>query len=538
MWLLLLACHRGDSDTDAAIPQGPPLFAGPGSDGFDADLAALAQGFDRQFLAINAAPYGMSLDVYVRPEHRDAMTTWLATGSGTTTADFEAQTGLAWTDAVYHVDEMGDLGMFGGVAAIADCYRYALVRDDPDALPDDVTTARAAYERVLDALHAMHAMPGTAGGFVRGIARRDQPGMEGVITVPLADDAGDPLPVDKEAVWRDDFSGEYPDYVWYDDTSKDQLDGYILALGAAWDVGHGDPAVDPALLAALSADAAELGHALMVPNPATGLDLTLIDADGRPTTFGDLSASQLEDAVLDEPRNPFNAAIALSTVKVLAEVSGDPELSAFFDTIARDRGYSALIRDVGGIVYLGYLTNYSNVNMGYTAVASLLRFEDDPALRDDDEAALASLWADGTARAPWHFEDAWFSVLQAVYADDDEAAAGAADDLRGFAPAPAFEDAVENCDPEEIATGVCTGIDGVTRIELYGHFDGDVFVPGSSRNASPVATTYVPQPLRPPSNFEWRSDPYRVNGGGSDLLDPRGDWRAAYWAGRYLRRSP
>ena len=104
----------------------------------------------------------------------------------------------------------------------------------------------------------MVAITGRPGSLVRGLARIDQPGMEGIVTTPLQDDAGNPLPVEKEAVWRADASGAFPEYVWYDDTSKDQWDGYILALYAAWEVAKGDPDIDQDLVTALEADATKI----------------------------------------------------------------------------------------------------------------------------------------------------------------------------------------------------------------------------------------------------------------------------------------
>ena len=47
----------------------------------------------------------------------------------------------------------------------------------------------------------------------------------------------------------------------------------------------------------------------------------------------------------------------------------------------------------------------------------------------------------------------------------------------------------------------------------------------------------LPKRLRPPSNFEWRSDPRSVNGGGGVRLNPGGDFRSAYWMGRVLEAT-
>lgn len=533
--LTLLACKGDPLDTATPVAElvpENPLIPGPGDPDHDDALAAKLRGYDRQFLAINAAPFGMSLDAY--PSRRDEIDDWITQHDGFTREEFEAAEGVDLYELVYHYDEMGDLGMFGGVAALGDIYRYALLRHDAGAIDDDPAAARARFVRILHMLHAMQAVTGRPGSLVRGLGLIGQPGLEDQETTPLFDDNGDPLPAVKSACWRADQSGEFPELIWYDDTSKDQWIGYILALGAAYEVAKDDPDIDPALVRTLQADALAMGRALQIPHEETGLDLTLVDGDGRRTTFHDLNAQELEGAVGDDPFNPFNAAMALSGVKVLAVVSGDAEIDAFYHEIAEDRDYVTLMENLGAAVHFNYLTNYSGVNMAWVALYNLLRFEADPELRAHYERCLVGLWSEGTPRAASNFNSAWFNLIYAAYADADPAVLEAAlENLRGFPDAPYWNERVENCDEAEIATGACVAIDGSTPIELYGSFDADGnFVPGSSRNEDLVATSAIPRSLRSPSNFEWRSDPYRVNGGGGDRLNPGGDLRAAYWSGR------
>jgi hypothetical protein len=58
------------------------------------------------------------------------------------------------------------------------------------------------------------------------------------------------------------------------------------------------------------------------------------------------------------------------------------------------------------------------------------------------------------------------------------------------------------------------------------------------RGGSVVSTVSVPVAVRPDTNFAWRSDPFGVNDGASNRLNPRGDWLAAYWLGRLLDQDP
>ncbi|MGM0577972.1 MAG: hypothetical protein ACQEXJ_19755 [Myxococcota bacterium] len=45
----------------------------------------------------------------------------------------------------------------------------------------------------------------------------------------------------------------------------------------------------------------------------------------------------------------------------------------------------------------------------------------------------------------------------------------------------------------------------------------------------------VARGIRPPSNFDARSAPFKVNGGGGDRLNPGGDLLASYWIARYMQ---
>ena len=75
-----------------------------------------------------------------------------------------------------------------------------------------------------------------------------------------------------------------------------------------------------------------------------------------------------------------------------------------------------------------------------------------------------------------------------------------------------------NCDDAELDAGSCVAIDGTTVITL---------LPTPGHGGGPVAKEVVPKSIRPDSDFEWRSDPYRVNGHGSSLMDHGGDWLTA-----------
>ncbi|HEU5055656.1 MAG TPA: hypothetical protein VFU21_04000, partial [Kofleriaceae bacterium] len=172
-------------------------------------------------------------------------------------------------------------------------------------------------------------------------------------------------------------------------------------------------------------------------------------------------------------------------------------------------------------------TNFSNVNMAFVSAWGVLRYETDPDLRARLHQVFASeLWDLGHPHDGASIQQAFFNLLRSGLAGDDPAVtAAAAAQLGEFTTPPYFDDAVENCDAGELAAGSCIAIDGETEIQLV--------EPGSNQSR-----TALPKRLRPPSNFEWRSDPRSVNGGGGVRLNPGGDFRSAYWMGRILLATP
>jgi hypothetical protein len=517
----------------------------------DPELGALAAQYDRQFFTFNARPFGLSLDGFYDPAQEAVIVGFFAQPE-----PFEVYAGAHPFTVLGGYGEHGDLGMFGGVAAVGDALRYVVLRDG-GADAARVAEARAEVIRAMRAIHMFQALTGVPGVVARGVMRltpdEDDVGAPPVpgccpATLPLFDAGGNPQPVPKVGVWRDDQSGLYPDWIWMDDVSKDQADGYAAALGALWDAVATDPDIPAGLKADLVEDARALAHKLMTPVSIplaigrVNVDMVLLDADGRlPGSYG------LNPRVIDEgtpiivpesfsTRNGFNALLGLSVIKICHHITGDDDIAAFYydELIGTRTWLDAADAAVGGVrtMYLGTSTNYSNVNMAATALYSLLRYEGDAAVRARLRSILETgFYAPGVARQPRGLKQSFFDLIFAglrAGGTDATAVADAIETLREFPDPPYLNTAVVNCDDAEIAAGTCTAIDGST-IRLAS---------GTGHGGTVVAQDPVPKRIRPPSDFEWRSDPHDVNGGGGALLCPGGDFRAAYWMGRALRRSP
>lgn len=520
------------------------LVPGPGETGHDAALETWADGIYRVQHEILSEPIGWGLEAFVSdPSDRAALEAFVASGE----RDFEAQSGLHPYEIVDDYGESGDLGMFGGVQAAGAAWRYVVLRDSgADAAL--VTEARADLVRILDGLHVYTAITGVPGVFARGVRRRaslaGEPPIPGVMetTVPLFDGAGDPLPAEKEPTWRDDNSagGLYPDLIWFDDTSKDQFDGYVLALGAAYDAAVDDPDIDDALVDRLVADALAIAESLMVERDvgATRMaDLVLVDADGRVTSFHDLSAEEITPGVVAAtPTNGFNGLMALGAMRTLFHITGDPDVGAFYyEEMVGARQYFENAEETVGLMYMNENTNFSNVNMAFVASWGVLRYETDPVVRAAMDTILESaLYAPGRVREARGLGQPFFDFLYAGFRSDGASGPGATAvteglaTLRGSPAAPYWNDEVRNCDDAEITARSCLAIDGATTLTLSMRGGWNDIV---------VAVSPLPIAIRPPTNFEGRSDPHGVNGGGGARLNPGATHFAAYWMGRLLSAS-
>ncbi len=523
------------------VTRAQSLIPGPGEAGHDAALGTKADAFVRQQQALLSVPLGFGLEGAVSDsDSRSAIEDFLSSGA----TDFEAHTGLHPYEALSAYGEHGDLGMFGGVQAAGDAFRYAVLRDS-GAPATEVDAARVALVRAMDGLHWQTQITGEAGILARGIRRAlpeaGDPPLPGTIptTVPLFDADGDPQPIDKVPTWRADNSGELPFLIWMDDNSKDQLDGYIFALGAIYDVTAMDSSIPRNKVDRLVADARAIGHSLLEEvEVARGIvvDLVIQDADGRPTTHHDLSAEELAPGgVLPgmPAINGFNALMSMGILRTIFHITGDETIGRFYyEEMVGARDYMTSIEESVAVMYFSEQTNFSNVNMAFVAAYGVLRYETDGRIAPRIRTILQDhLFSPGKPRQADGLGQALFDVIYAGFQSGDRALGTAAvatgvRNLTEFPSPPYWNPEVINCDAAEISALRCTAIDGTTTL---------ILATDPGRGDSVVAVDVLPKRLRPPSNYEWRTDPHKVNGGGGARLNPGGGFHAAYWMGRFLK---
>ncbi|MEM6990136.1 MAG: hypothetical protein AAF721_06555 [Myxococcota bacterium] len=533
------------SETGETMPQPPacgsrdydwaPMLPGPAQDTFDSGLERIARRHDRLHTAITSAPTGLAGDVVVLTRNtagREAVQTFLDEDDAW---DFAAVTGLGLRDAVSAWNKA--TGAFAGVAVAADAYRYGVLRDQgyPCA---EVDRARDQLLRAIDGLHLATALTGEPGLVIRAVAHREWPGSEQIETTPLFDRDGNPLPLEKNnGTWREDLSGEHPELVWEDSCSRDQLIGWAAGFGAVWEVIATDPTIDDARKLRLQADAQAIVMQLSTVRPS-GYDLEIWDPEGRPSFHGHLHERNLEGSYVGL-LNGFHAAMAAGIIGALTYAAEDMQSANYLYGALIDERDLPRIAAQSTLVDFGAATNYSTYNMGFDAAWLASRYLDHGEAREHLQTFTRELYASPDApRQPIENAQSFFDFVAAATEADASAFAAAPgapnsdwlaqglDTLSRFPEPPSYIVSVENCDADEIEAGVCTLLDG-TVTEL---------IEGVAHNDELVAADPVPVEVRPRSNFDWRSNPYRVNVSSSgQVLPSSADFRFAYWLGRWTR---
>jgi hypothetical protein len=500
----------------------------------DATLAAKQATYERQEDTFSTRENGVFLDTIVKAADVATVKAFFAQ---TQEPDFQKLTGRHPYDVVEEFTEYGDEGNFAGIGSVGIGARLLALRA-AGAPAAEVTRARDAAIRAARTWH-VYGTIGGPGVIARGVRKltpnaAGEPGSPGAVPTltPLKDANGGPLPAEKGGVWRAPIPAELAGtWIWMDDTSKDQVSGYVLGALWLWDALKGDPAAPQDVLDPLAADMTALAKTLMKVAPEYDIDLCLRDADGRLTGAHDLNARQVvPDAVIPESvtlRNGFNAAMALGVIRAAYHMGGDPDVGRYYyEELVGHRNYPKLMAENAGFIFLGAPTNFSNVNMLAISLALLGRTETDPYVRGKlDETLQKQFWSTGDPRDVSHVKQAWFDAVYGAYAASPAAGLGARiqECLSGFQDAPAFNRDRVNCDDQEIAAGKCLAVDGVTTI---------VLASSKGHGGSVVAKDLVPWSIRPDSDFEWRSDPFEVNGNASTLMNAGGDFLAALWLAR------
>lgn len=515
------------------------LIADPEDPGFDAALAAKVERIDRQFHVLNAFATGLNADASVpvaMTAERTLVDGFLQDTNGW---DFDAHAMTPVTQVITAWSQSS--GAYSGPGAAADAFRYGTLRDQGGDCAE-LDRARQHLLAAIEGLHIATAITGVPGVIARGLARKDLPGDGAAPTTPLFDGQGNPLPPEKDnGTWREDNSGgKFSNYVWVDSCSRDMLVGWAIGYAGVWEVIRLDPTFPDDLKKRMQADAAAIVRSLRQVGDK-GYDLEIRDADGRITMFGYMNENAIDTSYLMGAHNGFQAIMAVGIVGAFNYVAEEAELDGYlYDELVAQRGLDVMARDNLIGVDLGTMSNYSNYNMafdaGWLAHRYLCKEEPRAVIR---QAVETSLYArPDKMRQPSEQKMTMYdftyvaahggaTVEKPLGMVDEAATTRGIETLKEFPDAPFWDLEVLNCDDAEVTSTQCTTVDG-TSLHLLGYV---------GRGDTLVSEQPVPMRTRPPSNYFWRTDPYKVNGGGdgSGLL-PANDLRFTYWMGRWLRR--
>ncbi len=281
-------------------------------------------------------------------------------------------------------------GLFNaGLPLAAESFRYAVTKD-PEALK--------MVKLLMDGEVIRMKITGVPGVFTRQYIPPDVPGIKcpdnpkaytlsldktDNYWVQIRDDgcAWYVDPKTKEWVKADNCGlDEFKGWCRLDNVSKDEYSGHIFGLGVAVKLVD-DPEVQ--------AEAKDL--LLKFGRHLTKNVLNIIEWDGRVTEHGRFNPF----GVFDYPG--FNAAMAMSFMKVASEATGDPEITDFYERcmllkgnnkscpkqlrVLREPFYDFLNYPGLYIGREGCRSNYNNISMHMLSMFNLIWYERDPELK-------------------------------------------------------------------------------------------------------------------------------------------------------------
>jgi hypothetical protein len=276
-------------------------------------------------------------------------------------------------------------------------------------------------------------------------------------------------------------------YYWHGDVSVDQYTGALFGYALAYDL-----LPDEGVKRVIAEDVAAIADHLIEHG------MTIVDVDGEVTTFGHLEPSFFTE--------DLNALIALGFFKIAHHITGAARFAQHYHQLTTAHHYherAVVARNLWWETLFG--TNHSDNNLAFLAYYPLLRYETDAALLPYYHRSLRRTWA-----AVHKEGNPFFSFVYRVFNPLAAADPHAYQTLHRF-PLDKRNIAVRN----SVQPGVC-----ISWLR--------------ARNGRLQACEPVAIEQRPPSTFEWKENPYRLDGGGDGTKLYTGtDYLLAYWLGRY-----
>lgn len=269
-------------------------------------------------------------------------------------------------------------GLWTSMYGAAECFAYAATGD-----PQARRRAEAAFEAVRFLSRV------TQGG-----SHPAPPGFPARTILPAS--AGNPNEVnytperDRERQQHDPFwkvivprwpLGEDGQWYWKCDTSSDELDGHFFFYAAYYD-----------LVAETEHEKARARDVITaIVNHLIEHGFELVDHDGRPTRWARYSPEVLNGG-LYWPERGLNSLSMLSYLKVAEHVSGGRKYRDAYNRLIEKHAYDTNV--LNPKLHNGAGSgNQSDDEMAFMCFYNLLKYEDDPNLRETYTIALRKYWA-------------------------------------------------------------------------------------------------------------------------------------------------
>lgn len=235
-------------------------------------------------------------------------------------------------------------GLWTAIYAAAECFRYKVTR-----APEALANARKSIEAIL----FLEEVAGRRGFPARSFIRK-----------------GDPMPQGGEWHWTADGQ-----YYWKGDTSSDEIVGHFFIFSIAYDL-----LPDPVLKQRIAQTARRIMDHILDHG------YTLVDLDGKPTTWGWWSPEKLAH---EPDERALNSLQLLSFLKTTAHITGAARYAAEYRKAVSEWNYPDWMTRVNEF---RTELNYSDEELAMLPFYCLFEYEKEPALLQAYRKAVDAWW--------------------------------------------------------------------------------------------------------------------------------------------------
>ena len=385
----------------------------------------------------------------------------------------------------FHLPSDDNDGLWTALYVAAESFRYAATGDDE---------AKQNATESIDALLFLEEVTGLPGF----IARSYTPAGEG------PQHGGE---------WHPSGDGRWD---WKGDTSSDELDGHMFAWAIYYDLVADEP---------YRRRIAEVAGRTMDRIIEHGF--YWVGPTGKPTTWGVWAPERMNHDPKWTAERGLNSLEILSHLKVVHHVTGDEKYQREYEALVRDHAYATnTVRQK--IVFPPWAVNHSDDELAFLAYYPLLRYEEDPRLREYYLLSIERSWQIERPERSALFNFIYASAVGGP--DPPPKTVAMLRDLfpRSSGPEGTFDLAVTVAALRDVPLDLISWrVVNSTRRDVPR-------APYANRSGRPLAARVLPASERP--LMRWNGDPYHLDGGSNGLREDDGTFfLLPYWMARYHR---